>query len=169
MTNEDDKRPVEQVIFCIITFIVGLLMGLAINTGKQEKVESNYLTNTQVNLLGDYRIVGSTIVPINSNITYREGGEIVYAYTTGYNTVEYQTDSTPCIAANGMNICGLTNIVACPTYVALGTWVKIDDNYYLCADRTNTKYNGRFDISFDKDVEAALLHGIQLKKIEILN
>lgn len=169
MTNEDDKRPLDQVIFCIITFIVGLLIGLSINTGKEEKVESSLLSATQINLIGDYKIVGSTIVPISSNITYREAGEVVYAYTTGYNTVEYQTDSTPCIAANGMNICGLTNIVACPTYVELGTWVKIDNELYLCADRTNIKYDGRFDISFDKDIEAALLHGVQLKKIEILN
>lgn len=168
MNEESDVW--KQVAFCILTFIVGLLIGLAINTSKVEDTDSrNYIESLSVNLLGDYVIIGSTIHPIASNLTYREAGEIVYAYTTGYNTVNWQTDNTPCIAANGMNICGLKNIVACPSYISLGTWVVIDDNYYLCADRTNTKYDGRFDISFDKDIEAALAHGIQLKKIKILN
>ena len=50
----------------------------------------------------------------------------VWAWVTGYNTVPEQTDSTPCIAANGENICGLTNVVACPRSIPFETLVEID-------------------------------------------
>lgn len=74
------------------------------------------------------------------------------AYVTGYNTVAGQTDSTPCIAANGY-ICGRTDVVACPTDLKLGSWVEIEGKRYECMDRTSPKHDGRFDISCDKDLE----------------
>lgn len=73
------------------------------------------------------------------------------AYVTGYNTVPEQTDATPCIAASGDNICGRRDVVACPTYLPLGTRVEIDSKVYTCLDRTAEKYDGRYDISCDKD------------------
>lgn len=66
---------------------------------------------------------------------------------TGYNTVEEQTDSTPCIAANGENICGRTDTVACPSIYPLGTEVMIYGKVYECVDRTAEKFDGRFDIN----------------------
>lgn len=81
----------------------------------------------------------------------------VSAYVTGYNTVKEQTDSTPCIAASGDNICGRTDVVACPTYLPLGTQVVIDDKEYTCLDRTHEKHDGRYDISCDKDTECPKL------------
>jgi len=98
--------------------------------------------------------------PCGLEVVICEGEEIpyidvssktVYAHVTWYNTVPEQTDSTPCIAASGDNICGRDDVVACPTYLPLGTIVEIDGKDYTCLDRTNTKYNGRYDISCDKD------------------
>ena len=94
--------------------------------------------------------------------------ETVTATVTGFNTLEAQTDSTPCIAASGDNICGRTDVVACPRRVPLGTWVEIKGSRYECLDRTHSKYNGRFDISFDKDVQAALNWGRTRVKVTIL-
>jgi hypothetical protein len=91
----------------------------------------------------------------------------MYAWTTGYNTVREQTDSTPCISANGQNICGVKNVVACPRWIDLGTQVKIGDKYYWCVDRLATKYDDRFDISFDKDIQGALEYGKQYKEVII--
>lgn len=73
------------------------------------------------------------------------------AYITGYNTVVEQTDSTPCIAASGTNICGRRDAAACPTIFKLGTVVEIHGKKYVCEDRTAQKFNGRFDINCDKD------------------
>ena len=47
------------------------------------------------------------------------------AHVTGFNTVPAQTDSTPCIAASGANICGRHDAVACPQGIKLGTIVEI--------------------------------------------
>lgn len=75
----------------------------------------------------------------------------ITAKITGYNTVPEQTDSTPCLAASGKDICGRTDAVACPRSIKLGTVVEIAGKKYICEDRTASKYNDRFDISCDKD------------------
>jgi 3D (Asp-Asp-Asp) domain-containing protein len=94
--------------------------------------------------------------------------ETVTATVTAYNTVKAQTDSNPCEAASGDNICGRRDVVACPRRVPLGTWVKIKGKHYECLDRTAKKHDGRFDISFDKDIQAALNWGIPRVKVTIL-
>lgn len=73
------------------------------------------------------------------------------AFITGYNTVPGQTDSTPCTAAGG-EICGRRDVVACPSSIPLHSWVEIDGQAYECMDRTAEKFDGRFDVSCDKDM-----------------
>ena len=73
------------------------------------------------------------------------------AYVTGYNTVPEQTSPTPCIAASGDNICGRTDVVACPRRISLGSFLQIRGATYICEDRLAKKYDSRFDISCDKD------------------
>lgn len=138
MKTDDDDNKLIGFIFCLLIFAIGLAIGLTINVNKVEKKTEEVKT------------------------------EIVFAYTTAYNTLAYQTDNTPCIGADGTNICGRTDVVACPRNIKLGTWVKIDGKLYQCTDRTNLKYDGRFDISFDKDLKGALAYGIQLKEITIV-
>lgn len=75
----------------------------------------------------------------------------VHAFVTGYNTVAAQTDQTPCIAASGADICGRYDVVACPRRIPFGTLVEIRGAVYVCEDRTARKFDGRFDISCDKD------------------
>lgn len=75
----------------------------------------------------------------------------IRATITGYNTVPEQTDETPCISASGDNICGRDDVVACPREYPLGTKAEIDGEVYTCLDRTAEKYDGRWDISCDKD------------------
>lgn len=138
MKTDDDDNKLIGFIFCLLTFAIGLAIGLTINVNKVEQKTEEVKT------------------------------EIVYAYTTAYNTLAYQTDNTPCIGADGTNICGRTDVVACPRNIKLGTRVKIDGKLYQCTDRTNLKYDGRFDISFDKDLKGALEYGIQFKEITIV-
>lgn len=74
------------------------------------------------------------------------------AYVTGYNTVPEQTDSAPCIAASGADICGRRDAIACPRRIGLGTVVEINGTTYVCQDRLARKFDRRFDISCDKDM-----------------
>jgi hypothetical protein len=75
----------------------------------------------------------------------------IHAYVTGYNTVPEQASPTPCIAASGGNICGRTDVVACPRRISLGSFLQIRGATYICEDRLAKKYDSRFDISCDKD------------------
>jgi hypothetical protein len=76
----------------------------------------------------------------------------VRAFVTGYNTVVGQTDSTPCVAASGAEICGRRDAVACPRRIGFGTIVEIRGTTYVCEDRLAKKFDSRFDISCDKDL-----------------
>ena len=89
----------------------------------------------------------------------------ILATVTAYNTVAGQTDDSPCVAAGGW-ICGRTDVIACPRTLPLHSWVEVEGlGLFECMDRTASKYNGRFDISFDQDVHAALQWGKQSRII----
>lgn len=135
----------------MILFLIGLLVGLAISSGK----ECPEYYNRQDSFLTTY----------NSPILIKEQ---TYATITAYNTVPEQTWGDPCISASGDNICGKKNVVACPRSIPLGTWVIIDNEYYQCLDRLALKYDDRFDISFDKDIEGAKEFGKQEKEVLII-
>lgn len=135
----------------MILFLIGLLVGLAISSGK----ECPEYYNRQDSFLTTY----------NSPILIKEQ---TYATITAYNTVPEQTWGDPCISASGDNICGKKNVVACPRSIPLGTWVIIDNRYYQCLDRLALKYDDRFDISFDKDIEGAKEFGKQNKEVLII-
>jgi len=111
-----------------------------------------------------------TIVATASLMSFAKtaSAETLTATVTAFNTVAAQTDSNPCEAASGDNICGRRDVVACPRRVPLGTWVKIKGKRYECLDRTAKKHDGRFDISFDKDIQAAKKWGIPRVKVTIL-
>jgi len=52
-------------------------------------------------------------------------------------------------------ICERDDVVACPRDIPAHTKVIIFNKEYECMDWTAYKYNGRFDISFDKDIQGA--------------
>lgn len=91
-----------------------------------------------------------------------------FATVTAYNTTVEQTDGNSCITASGADICGRNDAIACPRAIPFHTWVEIGGKQYECLDRTALKYDGRFDISFDKDVEGAVNWGKQTKKVRVI-
>jgi 3D (Asp-Asp-Asp) domain-containing protein len=90
---------------------------------------------------------------------------------TAYTSYAAQTDSSPCISADGSNICHLysegTLICASNDY-PLGTALHVD-GYGDCivADRMNSRYTdtGRVDIYMGYDTPAALQWGIRQVKV----
>lgn len=91
---------------------------------------------------------------------------------TAYNPVPEQTDETPCIAANGTDICA--GMAAGEKYVAtnelpFGKKVKINGEIYTVVDRTNSRYDYRYDIAFPADqVETAQEWGRKTLQIEFV-
>jgi len=93
---------------------------------------------------------------------------------TAYNVGDVsQTDSSPCISANGENICeavdkGYKRCAA--NFVPLGTDLFIE-NYgqYKVTDRMNSKYSNRVDIAMSLEAqERAIEFGLQRLNVRVL-
>jgi len=92
--------------------------------------------------------------------------------TTGYNSVEAQTDASPCIAADGRDICSLKKHGenACAFAVPFGTRIKVPGlGSCTVHDKTAKRYHERLDWYFggaDRIAEA-LVWGKQRKEVLI--
>ncbi len=91
---------------------------------------------------------------------------------SAYNSLPEQTDDSPCISADGTDICRRHKngecIVATNAY-PLKTRLRIDKiGDCTVADRTHARYADRVDLFMDKDIEGAVNFGVQkLTIIEI--
>ncbi len=90
---------------------------------------------------------------------------------TAYNSLPGQTDSTPCITANGFNLCknDTQNVIAA-NFLKFGTKVRFPDfdpdTIYTVQDRMNARYTYRADI-WMKSYADARQFGIKNLKMEI--
>ena len=95
-----------------------------------------------------------------------------YTTITAYNSIPAQTDDTPCITANGFNVCshGVEDTVAA-NFLRFGTKIKIPDVFgdriFTVRDRMNKRYTNRVDIWMISRDDALKL-GKRLAKIEVL-
>lgn len=96
--------------------------------------------------------------------------------STAYNSLVDQTDSTPCITANGHDLCkqyeeeGFGNTIA-TNFLPMGTQVKFPELYgdkiFIVRDRMNARYGyGRIDIWLPEYSEAKIF-GVKRLKMEI--
>lgn len=90
---------------------------------------------------------------------------------TAYNSVPGQTDATPCIGAQGTDICQLlaegSNTCAA-NFVALGTVLEVDGlGTCVVRDRMNARYHYRVDWYMGMDIASAKRFGVQTKQIGI--
>lgn len=91
---------------------------------------------------------------------------------TAYNSEPGQTDDTPCITANGFNLCehGIEDSVAA-NFLRFGTKVRIPELYgdkvFTVRDRMNKRYTSRMDI-WMLEKSDAIKFGAQRVSIEVL-
>ena len=91
---------------------------------------------------------------------------------TAYNSDVAQTDDSPCITANGFNVCehGEEDTIAA-NFLKFGTKVKIPELYgdriFVVRDRMNAKHPNRVDI-WMKDKTSAIKFGVKTAKIQVL-
>ena len=94
---------------------------------------------------------------------------------TAYNVGDpRQTDDTPCISANGENICRALaegGMRCAANFVPLGSRLYVDKiGVCLVTDRTNRRYRNRVDIAMQKDeYRKALRFGRQKLRVKILD
>ncbi|MBU4216553.1 3D domain-containing protein [Candidatus Parcubacteria bacterium] len=91
---------------------------------------------------------------------------------TAYTSEVAQCDASPCITANGFNVCkhNVEDTIAA-NFLKFGTKVKIPELYgdrvFIVRDRMNRRYPDRVDI-WMKDKKQAIKFGFKVAKIEIL-
>lgn len=91
---------------------------------------------------------------------------------TAYNSEVGQCDDSPCITANGFNVCehGIEDTIAA-NWLKFGTKVKIPelfgDRVFIVRDRMNKKHDDKIDI-WMIDKQAAKNFGKRIAQVEIL-
>ena len=91
---------------------------------------------------------------VEPKIDVQEEREIAWSkrYTmTAYNSEVAQCDDSPCITANGFNVCehGIEDTVAA-NFLKFGTEIRIPelfgDRIFIVRDRMNSRYTERVDV-----------------------
>lgn len=91
---------------------------------------------------------------------------------TAYNSERGQTDDSPCITANGFNVCqhGVEDTIAA-NFLPFGAKVKIPELFgekvFVVRDRMNLRHSHRIDVWMIKK-ENARKFGVKIAKIEVL-
>jgi 3D (Asp-Asp-Asp) domain-containing protein len=108
-------------------------------------------------------------LPINNDSKIKG---VTYRTITAYNSEVGQCDSTPCITANGFNVCeyGIEDTIAA-NWLKFGTKVRIPelfgDRIFVVRDRMNKKHADHVDVWMKEKIDAKKF-GVKLAKIEIL-
>jgi len=91
---------------------------------------------------------------------------------TAYNSEVGQTDDSPCITANGYNVCkNLVEDTIAANFLKFGTRVRIPelfgDRVFVVRDRMNRKHPNRVDVWMIERSDA-IQFGIKTAKIEVI-
>ena len=90
---------------------------------------------------------------------------------TAYNSVAWQTDETPCIGAQGTDICEIYERgedICAANFVPLGTVLSVEGlGDCVVRDRMNARYDYRVDWYMGYDIDAARDWGVRYQDIEV--
>lgn len=115
----------------------------------------------------DTKTEEETTEPVEE-VTQGIGGTI--REVSAYTSFPEQTDDTPCIAADGSDICeryAQGELICAANFVPLGSKLTID-HYGTCtvADRMNRRFTSRVDVYLGYDTPRALRFGVQNLYVE---
>lgn len=108
-------------------------------------------------------------LPENQDLTVKTTS---HRLVTAYNSEIGQTDKSPCITANGFDLCqhGREDSVAA-NFLPFGAKVKMPelfgDKVFIVRDRMNQRFNNRIDVWMVSQADAKQF-GVRLAKIQVL-
>ena len=118
---------------------------------------------------------GANLPVITNSLPENNNWKVKYTtlrVITSYNSEASQCDASPCITANGFNVCkhGEEDTIAA-NFLKFGTKVRIPDLFgdrvFVVRDRMNSRFADRVDI-WMKDKQDAKKFGVKTAKLEIL-
>lgn len=137
---------------------------------------------TATSAVYDVAKINGFVVP-KEEVAVSEASEPVQSYAvkykrsatvTAYNSVTWQTDSTPCIAADGSDICKLREQgeMSCASHLPFGTKINVP-GFGVCTvrDRLHPRFAHRIDLYFGgaDQVQAAKEWGKRNLTVEVLD
>lgn len=165
------------IIACVFQFLLFFTPALAAETvaiQEQEEVislgnlDKSDLMEENAQKIAD-TITANNVLPKNKDYVVKSVSTHVI---TAYNSEPGQTDNSPCITANGFNVCahGEEDTIAA-NFLKFGTKVRIPelfgDRVFIVRDRMNQKHPNRVDI-WMKERSTAIKFGVKTAKIEVL-
>lgn len=182
------------IIACLFQFVLFYAPALADNAVKQAQASSfqdsatnnsttpiilesqNDLDNTSLRNPGQATIEELAAQKQADELTKVENAPKVIRTSvhpmTAYNSEPGQTDNSPCITANGFNVCehGIEDTIAA-NFLKFGTKVMIPelfgDRVFIVRDRMNKRYTDRVDI-WMKDYDDAIKFGLRTATIQVI-
>lgn len=121
-------------------------------------------------LTNEEEIAFKNSLPENENLKVSYEKKVVF---TAYNSEAEQCDSTPCITANGFNVCqhGIEDTVAM-NGIKMGTKIRIPelfgDRVFVVRDRMNARYGSDRGDVWMLDKTSAKEFGVKLSRVEVL-
>ena len=146
------------------------------NREKLEKIMGNNEDNINLNNLAISEEFGASTspgnpfkLPENKEWSIKE---MKFRQITAYNSEAGQCDDSPCITANGFNVCkNKAEDTVAANSLTFGTKIRIPELFgnkiFIVRDRMNSRYHDRIDIWMTKK-QTALNFGFKISKVEIL-
>ena len=168
----------KKILKSASTFFRGMVSSVFTAVGNLLNVFSKWTTPFRKAVV--VPMASKTIEPLAENVTEAKATSSSTSSNSGtirqvtaYNSVEWQADETPCIAADGTDICERHRAgerICASNAFPFGTRLALhgDEKTITCvvADRMNSRYPNRVDLFMDKDVDAAISFGIQELYVE---
>lgn len=161
------KQAKKVIIFLVFIFFFEFLLfpAPAIASQMEEIVDiSQKQVNQNVNIM---QFNGR--LPENAEVDIKFSKHFTI---TAYNSEVGQTDDSPCITANGFNVCenGIEDTIAA-NFLPFGSKVKIPelfgDRVFIVRDRMNKRFSNRVDVWMIEKPDA-IKFGVKVAKIEVL-
>jgi len=156
MTNDDKPPLIDWITLLIWGAIVLLFIAQILILARKPETGEYQNRNFYENQLAQ-----SDVSPFSWK-RYR-----TLATITAYSEME-TCPNRDCITASGE--IARRGVMACPSWIPFGTPIELDGTIFRCADRTHSRYNGRYDIwvgyGWD-NYKKALEWGLRQKEIII--
>lgn len=154
MKNRIDKQTIYEAVAVRTSFVLVIMLVLA------------------VVLPGELLSLGRRTFPVAAN---KPATKTIWVVATAYSSDVGQTDDTPCIPANGYDLCehyekfGYGNTIAA-NFLPLETHVRLPemfgDKVFVVRDRMNSRYGyGRIDVWMPTKAEAKTF-GVKYLQLE---
>jgi 3D (Asp-Asp-Asp) domain-containing protein len=162
------KQAKKVVILLIIIFVFDFFL-FSMPALANEAVEAANVSQEQSENIDNNQNVADNHLLESNNLKVKSTS---YHIITAYNSEVGQTDDSPCITANGFNVCehGREDTVAA-NFLPFGAKIRIPelfgDKVFTVRDRMNARHSNRVDIWMAKKADAKQF-GVKSAKVEVL-